>query len=320
MLPSGLSMLWEAVEPTQALQGRFGFGGFTAASGWVSGLLDEAWGITALDCTRIVISGENAIVWTNTSRGRLVMKWSRAESRFAALTASARLLSHLGRRGLPVATPIPALTGQDRITVDGPLVPLSVAVQPELSGDWLDVADGVAVRAAGACLARLHEELRAYHDERLPTTSRINVSMDAIQRWLADGDSDLAPGASSRLGRLAVGLPDLDREPQLVHHDYRAANILTSASTIVGVLDFDEVAVGQPVGDLAHASVYLATLFTSWGPTPTAARQQLRAGYESVRALTPAEGRWYDALVLWLAIQAIPGKVDPGAWAAALAP
>ena len=77
-------------------------------------------------------------------------------------------------------------------------------------------------------------------------------------------------------------------------------------STIVGVLDFDEVSVRQPVGDLAYASVYLSTLFTDWRPTPVAVRHQLRAGSESVRAHTPAEGRWYDALVLWLAIQAIP--------------
>ena len=124
--------------------------------------------------------------------------------------------------------------------------------------------------------------------------------------------------ASSRLSELLAGLPEINHEPQLVHNDYRAANILTSGSTIVGVLDFDELSVGQPVGDLAYASVYLSTLFTDWRPTPTAVRQQLRAGYESVRALTLAEGRWYDALVLWLAIQAIPGEVDPGGWGAAL--
>jgi len=247
-----------------------------------------------------------------------VVKWSCAETHFAALAASARLLGDLGRRRLPVAAPISALTGQDRITVEGPTGPLSIAVQPELIGDWLDVTDDSAVRAAGACLAQLHQELPAYTDDRLPTTPRVEVSRQAIERWLTGQDRGLAPAASSRLSQLLLELPDIDHEPQLVHNDYRAANILTSGSTVVGVLDFDELAVGQPVGDLAYASVYLSTLFTNWRPTPSAVQQQLRAGYESVRSLTLAEGLWYEVLVLWLAIQAIPGKVDPYGWAVAL--
>ena len=103
------------------------------------------------------------------------MKWSLAESSFAALAASSLALGHLGRRGLPIAAPIPTLTNQVRVTVEGPAGPLSIMVQPELSGDWLDVTDEAAVRAAGACLAQLHRELRDYTDQRLPTTSRIEV-------------------------------------------------------------------------------------------------------------------------------------------------
>lgn len=318
VLPGGLSMLWESIDETRALQQRFGFDGLTAVAEWVTQLLQESWGITVHDCPRMVISGANAVVWADTVRDRLVVKWSAAADRFEALAATADLLSHLGRRGFPIAAPIPTSLGQDRLTVDGPIGPLSIVVQPEVNGDWLDPTDDAAVRAAGAALAQLHLELAGYADQRLTTKPRIEVSTQGIQRWLTDGDRGLAPGASTRLRQLLSELPDLDHEPQLVHGDFRAANILTRGSAIVGVLDFDEVASGQPVGDLAFSSVYLSTLFTDWGPTPAAVRQQFRAGYESVRALSPSEVRWCDAMVLWLGIQAIPGEDDPAGWASAV--
>ena len=51
-----LSMLWESIEPTQALEQRFGFNGLAAVTDWVSGLINETWGITARNCNRMVIS------------------------------------------------------------------------------------------------------------------------------------------------------------------------------------------------------------------------------------------------------------------------
>jgi aminoglycoside phosphotransferase (APT) family kinase protein len=103
-----------------------------------------------------------------------------------------------------------------------------------------------------------------------------------------------------------------------VHNDFRAANILTRRSRVVAVLDFDEVAWTHPVADLAKAGVYLGTRFRDWRPTPAAARAELRAGYESVRPLEPVERRWFDVLVLWYGICAVPGPVDPAGWAEAL--
>jgi Ser/Thr protein kinase RdoA (MazF antagonist) len=74
----------------------------------------------------------------------------------------------------------------------------------------------------------------------------------------------------------------------------------------------------HPVSDLAKANVYLGTRFRNWRPTPSPVREQLRAGYESVRPLTPLESRWLEALTLWQAILAIPHSHDPAAWARAL--
>ncbi|GAA1530765.1 phosphotransferase [Kribbella lupini] len=268
----GLSMLWERVEPEQALRERFGFEGFEAVGAWVPGVLAEVWEIEVAGTARMVISDHNAIVWVDTDRGPLVVKWSRAQALFGQLEASARLLRVLDERGVSVAAPLQSTDGRERVVIDGPLGDLSVAVLPEITGDWLDITDEDAVHAAGVCLAELHNALSGYEDDRLPTTNP----------------------------RSETGLPPLDDDPkQLVHNDFRAANILTQGSKIVGVLDFDEIAWGHRVEDLAYASVYLATRFTGWGPTPPAVRQTLRAGYESVRPLSPAEDERYDDLVRW---------------------
>jgi Ser/Thr protein kinase RdoA (MazF antagonist) len=318
MLPLGLSMLWESVEPESALKERFGFDGFGTVTEWASMVLDETWGITVRGCTRMVISDHNAIAWVETNQGGLVVKWSRARERFARLDASTRLLRTLAGRGVPVASPIATVDGLDRVTLEGPSGALSVTVLPEVTGDWLDVEDHAAVQSAGACLAEVHRALGASHHDVSPMSVRAKGLQERIDDWLAGGDRGFAPEASRRLKDLLSGSPELDDEPQLVHNDFRAANILTRDSSVVGVLDFDDVMVEHRVNDLAKACVYLGTRFTEWRPTPTAVRQTLRAGYESVRPLSPAEARWFEILVLWQGLQAIPGENDPAGWASAL--
>lgn len=317
MLPFGLSMLWESVDPEAALSARFGFDSFSTVGAWIATALGTRWGIVVGGCRRMVISDQNALVWVESDRGDLVVKWSRAEARFAALYASTSLLRTLAARGLPVAAPVPTLDGLDRVALHGPSGPLSVTVVPELTGAWLDVEDPVSVHAAGACLAEVHRALAAHRYEASATSTRAEGQRDQIVDWLASGDRGLAPDASHRLEDLLAGLPELDDEPQLVHNDFRAANVLTRDSTVVGVLDFDDVVVAHRVHDLAKACVYLGTRFTDWRPTPRAVQQTLRAGYESVRPLGPGEARWFPALVLWLGLQAIPGEDDPAGWASA---
>jgi Ser/Thr protein kinase RdoA (MazF antagonist) len=318
MLPSGLSMLWESAEPQEALCSRFGFGGFTQAAEWIASSLAQEWDVTVHDCRRLVISGDNAIAWADSDRGALVIKWSRARHQFEGLAASTQLLSRLGERGLPVAGPVRTTTGADRVVLDGPVGPLSVAALPELDGHWLDVDDPAEVRAAGACLAELHLALAGYTDPRLWRPADAESVDRRVRRWLADRDPDLAPEASVRLTSLVAGLPPLPDVAQPVHNDFRAANILTHDGRIVAVLDFDEVAWDHPVSDLAKAGVYLATLFRNWQPTPDTVRRHLRTGYESVRPLAPLESRWLEALTLWQSIVAVPHAHDPAVWTHAL--
>ncbi|MGC0364104.1 Ser/Thr protein kinase RdoA (MazF antagonist) [Rhodococcus sp. 27YEA15] len=315
MLQAGLSMLWESADPVVALRDRFGFEDVESVAAWMSRNLAGVWGITAGECTRIVVSDQNAIAWVGSDGGDLVVKWSGDRERFPALQGSTRLLPVLAGWGVPVASPVAAAGGLVRVEVDGPVGTLSVTVLPEIEGSWLDVEDRASVLSAGAHLAKLHQALGFVRHDRQSSTGL----KSRISTWLSHSDRGRAPAASRILAALLSGIGDLVDTPQLVHNDFRAANILTRNSEVCGILDFDEVTVDHRVNDLAKACTYLSTLFTDWRPTPPAVRQVFRAGYESVRPLGPSESQWLEILMLWHAIAAIPVD-DSFGWASALGP
>jgi Ser/Thr protein kinase RdoA (MazF antagonist) len=308
-------MLWETVEPQSALRERFGFDSLDHVGNWVAGVLGETWQLTVVRCSRMVISDQNAIVWVRSDRGGLVVKWSRAHESFGLLDASTRLLRKVAEQGIPVATPFPGVDGPDRVVLAGPIGALSVTVLPEITGDWLNVDDPQEVWAAGACLAELHRALGTIQAPGPGADPK-----ERIAGWLAGADRGLAPEASSRLTEFLSTAPELDDQRQWVHNDFRAANILTRGGTIAAVLDFDQVRVDHRVNDLARASVYLGTRFTDWRPTSDGVKQTLRAGYESVRPLSPAEAQWLEILLLWHGLAAVPAPNDPAGWASALFP
>jgi homoserine kinase type II len=311
-------MLWESAEPRTALKNRFGLDSFEEAGSWLTRVLAEAWAIDVQACDRIIISGHNAIAWVRTNRGALVAKWSRDQGQFAKLAATADLIQALHKQGVPVAPPLASVDGQRRVIIGS----LSITVQPRIDGELLDTAAETAVRRAGACLARLHGALATQRDSRLTGLGRQTAgSLDLRRRivtWLQHEDTGMAPAASARLRDQVASLPQIDSEPQLIHNDYRAANVLTSGSEITAVLDFDEVGLDYCVSDLANAFVLLSTRFTNWHPTPARVRDALLDGYQSVRSLTRLEHQWLHALVLMRGIQAIPPGDDPAGWASAL--
>jgi Ser/Thr protein kinase RdoA (MazF antagonist) len=313
-------MLWESTEPRSALQERFGLDGFDEAVGWVTKSLAHAWAIDVEACDRIVISDNNAIAWVRTNQGALVAKWSRARDKFVRLTAVADLLKVLHKQGVPVAPPLTSLDGQHRVIISSGSSPLSMTVQPQIAGDLLDTTDETAVRRAGACLATLHSALAIHRDNRL-IEGEPGRSLDLHRRigtWLELEDRGMAPTASARLRDQIASLPQIDSEPQLIHNDYRASNVLAAGSEILAVIDFDEVAWDYCINDLANAFVLLGTRFTNWQPTPVSVRDILLEGYQSVRPLTRLEHQWLQALVLWRGINAIPVGDDRAGWANAL--
>lgn len=57
------------------------------------------------------------------------------------------------------------------------------------------------------------------------------------------------------------------RHEQLVHNEFRSANLLHDGTRITAVLDFEEVTYRPRVADLAKASVLLGTRYRDWSPT-----------------------------------------------------
>jgi homoserine kinase type II len=308
-------MLWEQRDPGVVLTERFGFADRADAERWVATVLGGQWGIEVLRCERIVMSDRNALAWLATRSGRLVAKWSVAPERFHRLTDLARMTTWLAAQGLPVAAPIPTMDGGVQLEVDG----ASLGLQQEIPGDLLDTDDEDLVEAAGAVLGRLHTALAAYPDPGsvVDRTDSPTPLADRILGWLETGPEEV-PSAAREVLRQRVA--EAGPEPpaaQLVHGDYRAANVLCRDGQVAAVLDFEEARLTVRVDELARSAVLLGTRFTDWGPVPEPVRDGFLAGYRSQVSLTEAETRWWAPLVLWYSLAMIPPGADPTGWGAA---
>ncbi|MDI5938677.1 phosphotransferase [Micromonospora sp. PTRAS2] len=307
-----LEMLWEAHDPHRALDARFGFGDARAAGRWVADVLNEHWGVRVDSCERIVMSGGNALAWVDTPSGRRLAKRSVLPDRFPRLAEVARLTSWLDGQGLPVSAPVPTRDGRLQVEADG----VSLGLQRVIEGDLLDTTDPGQVRAAGAVLARLHDVLAAYpHAERFATLAVASPPLtQQITEWLDSRAAPLPAVARDVLRGLVAGAPP-DRLPrQLVHVDFRSANVLCAGGEITAVLDFEEARHDHRLVDLARATVLLGTRYHDWGPVPPEAQAQFLAGYQAVRPLTSAEAGWWDILLLWQALAMVPPGEDPTGW------
>lgn len=310
-----LEMLWERADPSQVLRSRFGFADVDAAEDWVVRTLDRWWNVHVVVAERIVMSDRNALAWVTTEGGPMLLKWSIAPERFERLAFAADLTTWLAECGLPVSAPVPALDGRVQVEEDG----VSMGLQHVIGGTLLDVRDPAQVRTAGVTLARIHDALRDSPDRaraagvRLPPTPLAQQ----IAGWLDGAPAHVPDRARVALRRLLAAAPSDDLPVQIVHGDYRAANVLCADSEVVAVIDFEDLRLDHRIVELARSAVLLGTLFHDWGPVPESVHRQLLDGYRSVSALTEDELAWWDALVLWNAMLFMPPGDDPTGWGAA---
>lgn len=242
-----LSMLWESVDPEEALSQRFGFADAASVLGWMGDTLWDTWTIPVDDCDRLVISGGKLLAWITADDRRLIVKWSVASELFQRLADTTALTMWLHHRGIPVAAPIPARDGRLRVELGN----VSLGVIPVIDGDLLDVGDPAQVTEAGRMLATLHDAMAAYPHR-------------------------IGGGPSA---------PHL----QLVHNDFRSANLLHDGTSITAVLDFEEAAYRSRVSDLAKATALLGTRYHDWGPTSPSVREAFVGAYCDQAPLTNAE-------------------------------
>ena len=266
-------MLWETVDPLEQLERRFGFRGAADASDWVADVLDRHWGLTVTHCERLVISSWNVMAWIVAGDRRLVAKWSALPPRFARLQDTANVVAWLDGSGIPVAAPIPARDGRllvelanlargrvrSRLPLPGSRFLLGVL--PVVQGDLLDIGDEAQVVDAGRMLAALHEALAA-----CPHTV---------------GRRNRKPGE------------------QLVHNDFRSANVLHDGTKVTAVLDLEELGYGARIADVARAAVLLGTRYRNWRPAAKEVRDRFIGAYDQATRtrLTPDEWAAFDELV-----------------------
>jgi homoserine kinase type II len=307
-------MLWERTDPSAALADRFGFADRREATVWLADLLAGQWGIRLVSCERILISAGNVLAWLTTDSGRMVAKCSVVTERHPRLAKVAGLLAWLGERGLPVSAPVPALDGSHQVVIGG----RSIGLQREMPGAPLDVEQPMQVRTAGATLAELHLALSRY-----PAAGRFSPLGDEslsqrVTGWLESEAGSRGISGTERLRERVRSLGSGEELPaQLVHNDFRSANVLWYDDGISAVIDFDEAGVDHCVADLANATVLLGTRYHNWGPVSPETQAVFLAGYRSVRPLSSSEEAWLEPLVLLRTLGQVPRGPDPAGWAKA---
>jgi homoserine kinase type II len=307
-----IELLWEQDDPNEVLRTRFGFARAEAVSDWVLASVAHRWGVHVDPPERVVMSGGNALAWVRGGDERLLVKWSVAPERFERLAFAADLTTWLGAQGLPVSAPLPTLAGEVQVMNDG----TSMGLQRVIEGDHLDVGDADQVAAAGATLARLHDALRScpLRDADHEVLSPPSPLAQQISDWLASEPSTLSPHSRAVVERMLERAPEGLPPVQIVHGDYRAANILCAGSEVIGVLDFEELRLDHRVGEVARSAVLLGTLFRDWGPVSASVREQFLDGYQAVQPLTDEELQWWRLLVLWYSLALVPSGDDPNGW------
>lgn len=294
------TMLWESSDAQVALTQRFKFASVEAASDWLINTISDTYGVRVESVDRLIISSFNLLAWLTTSDGPLIAKCCAFVPAHDWLANVAELLAWLEQQHLPVSVPVTTSSGERQVRRDH----LSIGVQRIMPGDLLDPTQLEQAQTAGIILAQLHHALAAYpratdfaNQDPLPTLA------ENIQAWAAT-KAATSPEWAFVAGRKALmqslqsdALPKL--ASQVVHYDYRAANILWQAGKITAVLDFEELRWGYRVNDLAWAAVHLGTRFHHWGPVSEGVHATFLAAYAALHSLTAAEQAWLPRLMVW---------------------
>ncbi len=294
------TMLWEPTDPLVALHQRFQFADPAQATAWLMQTVTDLYPLSVIAVDRLVISAANLLAWLTTTDGHYLAKCCAIASAHDRLADVAALLVWLDQCQIPVALPRPTRTGYRQVHQDH----LTLGLQPVIPGQLLDPLQHDQPYAAGVVLAQVHQAMAAYpRAGDFHTASTLPQLPTIITTWIEHhrqqfGDPILAQSirvVEQQIHR-RVGLMLMS---QLVHGDYRAANILWHAGTIAAVLDFEELRWGYRVSDLAWAAVHLGTRFRHWGPVAPPVHAAFIAGYEAQCPLSMVERAWLPILMVW---------------------
>lgn len=294
------TMLWERTDPYAALTKRFRFADPSAAVTWLTAALDRHYGLPVLGVERLTMSSYNLLAWLMTPQGGFLAKCCAYVPAHDRLLAAGELVGWLAQQGLPVAAPLTTQSGPVQVITDH----LSLGVQPLMAGELLDPSDLRQAQAAGRTLAQLHQALATYPQAMaFSGQTTVPVLAASMATWakqkLTAATNPKLLATYAALQSEVTHLPATELVPQLVHGDYRAANILWQNDHIAAVLDFEESRRGYRVNDLAWAAIHLGTRYHNWGPVSATVHEAFLGSYRAVQPLTATEEAWLPALLTW---------------------
>jgi Ser/Thr protein kinase RdoA (MazF antagonist) len=171
-----------------------------------------------------------------------------------------RLLRHLDHCGLPVAVPVPTVTGAPfAFAADGAygLYPMLPGCHPR-DHDSQGANARAQVVKIGEAIGRLHQALRRWEPDgnhpELDLTGQLKAwALPLIGSRRSDADSNrvaaLAEGCGRELARVADQLV-----VQWIHRDPHPGNMLFERGTLSGILDFEQVRRGPRVFDPCYCA------------------------------------------------------------------
>lgn len=104
-------------------------------------------------------------------------------------------------------------------------------------------------------------------------------------------------GLHLALAGYPLRLSSVTGEGQLVHGDFRSANLLQRDGVITAVLDFDEVGYRSRAWEVGRSSGLLGTRYQDWRPVSRGGRAAFLAAYQEVAPLTDDELRSVDRVL-----------------------
>lgn len=294
------TMLWESRDPAAVLAQRFHFSTTDDATRWLIDRIGSTYGLTVVSVDRLVMSSYNLLAWLTTTNGPFLAKGCAFVMVHDRLRKVGELVLWLKQMQLPVSAPLVATIGTVQVLCDH----LSLSLQRAIPGELLDPTQPLQAEKAGVTLAQLHQALATYpYAGTLATQPSVPSLQTPIAQWVQQKKATLAdPTLTANLVSLQEQVGQLATTPlatQLVHSDYRAANVLWREGDIVAVLDFEEVRWGYRVNDLAWAAVHLGTRYHDWGPIGLEVQQSFLQSYRAAHPLDAAEEAWLPALLAW---------------------